>query len=329
MMMNDLIDGFIPQLKEAISIGDNAALNPLGAEIHNVVITGLGGSGIGGSIVSELFADLAKVPILVNKDYFLPAFVGKNTLVIVSSFSGNTEETLNALEIAIDKKAQIACVTSGGKLKGIAKEKNLSLILIPPGDSPRAGLGYSLTQLMYILKGFGVIDVDFKSQLNKAIAFIESNQEIIKTEAKNIAQKLTGKTPVIYTTAGYEGVAIRLRQQINENAKMLCWHHVIPEMNHNELVGWSKNHPEIAPIMIRNSDEYSRTLYRVTLCKEIIENYTPNIIELHSKGESKIERSIYLINIGDWISWYLSEFNNVDATEVKVIDYLKGKLGKL
>jgi len=131
--MKNLVKNFPNQLREAFEIGEKSRFSDPTSQIQNVVITGLGGSGIGGTIVSEIVADECMVPILINKDYFLPAFVNKNTLVIVSSYSGNTEETIQAMETALKAKAKIVCISSDGKISEMAKQNNCDLVTIPGG----------------------------------------------------------------------------------------------------------------------------------------------------------------------------------------------------
>lgn len=327
--MKKLVENFPNQLREAIAIGKAATLPALKNKPQHILITGLGGSGIGGTIVSEIVADTCPVPVLINKDYFLPEFVGPNTLVIVSSYSGNTEETLQAMDAALDKKAMIVCISSGGKISEKAKAHGLGLITIPGGMPPRSCLGYSFTQLLFILQHYGLTSDEYTTQLEKAISLIEFEKDSIIEEATTVAKKLIGTLPVIYTVDGYNGVATRFRQQINENSKMLCWHHILPEMNHNELVGWTENHPEIAVVLLRNDDDYSRTQARIEISKEVFAKYTSNITEIYSKGISKTEKSIYLIHLTDWISVLIAEIKNIDATEVRIIDHLKGSLAKI
>ena len=326
--MQELIDNFTNQLEEAVAIGENAKLSNLNARINHVLISGLGGSGIGGTIVSQLIAKDCKLPILVNKDYFVPAYVSENTLAVFSSYSGNTEETLYALELAEAKKAQIVCITSGGKLLEIAKNKGYDYIQIPSGYPPRAAFGFSSVQLLYLFHKYGLISNAFKTQLIASISFLRTEKESIKKEAKTVANQLLGKLPIIYSDASFEGVSVRLRQQINENSKMLCWHHAIPEMNHNELVGWREKNENLAVIILRNETDFDRTQQRIELNKEIINNYTSTIIEIWSKGNSILERAYYLIHLGDWVSSYLADLKQIDSTEVKVIDFLKGELAK-
>ncbi|MBI4932160.1 MAG: bifunctional phosphoglucose/phosphomannose isomerase [Bacteroidetes bacterium] len=326
--MKTLIKKFPNQLREAIHFGEEAKLSKP-KKISNVFIAGLGGSGIGGTIVSELVAMEATVPITVGKGYFIPKFVNQNTLVIISSYSGDTEETLNCLHLALKRKAKIICITSGGKVAEIAKKKKLDLILIPGGNPPRACLGYSLTQQFFILSHFGIISNKFKAQLKSAIELIETEKANIISEAKQVAEKIHGKTPIVYTTTYFEGVAIRFRQQLNENSKILCGHHVIPEMNHNELVGWASGSERVSVIILRDKDEYARNNVRIEINKEVIKKYTPYITEVWSKGKSQIEKAIYFIHLIDWASVLLSEIKGVDAMEIKVIEHLKGHLSKI
>ena len=329
MKMNDYISDFTKHLTEALEIGQTTLLSEPHADIHNVLICGLGGSGIGGTIVSDLVSEHINVPISATKDYSIPNFVDENTLVIASSYSGNTEETLYALEACQKRRAQIACVTSGGALEKLAKEKGFNCITIPGGQPPRAMFGYSFTQLFFLLNHYGLIDNSFMSEFEKGIALLDSQEEAIKSEAKELATKLYGTTPVIYTAAGFEGVGVRFRQQINENSKMLCWHHVIPEMNHNELLGWRINTDNLGVVYFRNKCDYDRNQVRIDINKEVISKFTDNISEVWSKGDSRIENSLYHIHLGDWVSWYLSEMNEVDAIEIDVINFLKSSLAKI
>jgi glucose/mannose-6-phosphate isomerase len=233
------------------------------------------------------------------------------------------------MEIALKKKSKIVCITSGGKVAEMARENSCDLILIPPGNPPRASLGYSLTQLFYVLHFFGIINDKFKHELDASITLLNDEQVNIKEEALEVAELLFDRIPVIYTVDGYNGVATRFRQQLNENSKMLCWHHIVPEMNHNELVGWAGGSNKFAVIFLRNKTDYTRSQKRIDICKEVITKYTPHIKEIWSKGESSIERSLYLIHLTDWVSVFLADKKGIDATEVKVIDHLKGSLAKI
>lgn len=327
--MKQLVQNFPSQLQEAMIIGQNYRFLTAKRSFANVVLTGLGGSGIGGTIAQNYLYDKLKVPFYVNKDYHLPAFVGKDSLVIVSSYSGNTEETLNALKLASKAKATIICITSGGKISEIAKRKKLDCILLPSGMPPRACLGYSMLQVLYTLQHFGMIKVPFEKEIKASIKLLKNEQRSIQAKARSLAKKMVGKMPIIYSSADFEGVAVRFRQQINENGKMLCWHHAIPEMNHNELVGWRDKDDNKIVIILRNDSDYERIQLRMDINKKIIKQYTKNIVEVVSVGKTYWEKAFYLIHLTDWVSVYLAEYRDHDAVEVKVIDYLKGELAKV
>jgi len=329
-MMDTLIERFPAQLKEALEIGSNSTINAHTETINKVYVAGLGGSGIGGNFAQDFIKDECKIPYIVGKGYDIPAWVDKNTLTIISSYSGNTEETLSAFEQIKKTGSKIVCLASGGKLIATAKEAGYDYIQLPDDwPSPRACLGYSMTQQVVVLTKLGLISETSLGQIKKSIDLVTFNQDDIKAEAKKVAEFLINKIPIIYTTDRMEAVALRFRQQVNENAKMLCWHHVIPEMNHNEVLGWGIKNEDLAVIYFRNEDDFKRNAVRIDINKKIISKYTPNIMEVYSKGNSLIGRSIYFINLGDWVSWYLSQLRGVDAVEIDVINYLKGELAKV
>lgn len=328
MLMKDYISDFSNHLIEAMKIGENKTLKNKNLNINNVLIAGLGGSGIGGSIIADVFAPQINIPILISKDYSIPNFVNKNTLVIASSYSGNTEETIYAVKKALKMNAEVAIITSGGMLKEIAEKNNLNKIYIPGGHPPRAMFGYSFTQLFYLLNHYNVIDLSFVAEFKKSISLLVKNEKNIKDDALALAKNLYKKTPVIYVAHGFEGVATRFRQQLNENSKMLCWHHVIPEMNHNELLGWRVNVDNLAVVFFRNELDNKRNKIRIEINKEVVKKHTKDVYEVISRGDSVIQNTLYHIHFGDWVSWYLSELNDVDAIEIDVINYLKKELAK-
>lgn len=325
--MKNLVENFPDQLAEALQIAQASTISA-GKNIHNVLITGLGGSGIGGTIAAELANKQSKVPVLVSKDYFIPAFVNENTLVVVSSYSGNTEETLSAMQYAIDKEAQIVCITSGGKVKELAEKHKFDHIIIPGGHPPRSCLGYSLVQLLHVLEVKGILSFNYKKQIEEAIELLKNKQTEIKDEAKKLAEKFYKKVPVIYCLGATEGVAVRFRQQINENSKMLCWHHVIPEMNHNELVGWAEKNEQMVVCVLRTDFDYERNIKRLDINKQVISKFTPTLFEIYGKGSTPLVQALYLIHLTDWISCYIADLKNIDPVEVKIIDFLKSELAK-
>lgn len=327
MKMRQLIEKFIEQLVDGIRIGEEHKLNGNFDQPRNLLICGMGGSGIGGDFVASYLSLNASIPVVVSKGYSIPSYVNKDTLVIISSYSGNTEESLEALNESMKKGARVACVTSGGSLLKTAKDKDLELILLP-GDwpSPRACLGYSLIAQLYLVYSFGIIDASFKNELDNTIKLLKESKDQIQTEAMEIARRLIHKTPVIYGDKELEPVMLRFRQQLNENAKMLAWHNTIPEMNHNELVGWTQKQNDKAIVFFRNDVEHPKVSNRISIIKEILIEYVDVMIEIKSRGNSFLERSIYLVHLVDWVSWYIADELDVDADEIRVIDFLKEQL---
>lgn len=329
-MMDTLIARFPEQLREALEIGSKAMIHEHSKEIQNVYVAGLGGSGIGANFVKEFVADELKIPFSVGKGYSIPASVGEHTLAIASSYSGNTEETLSSFEMMKETGAKIVVISSGGKLIEYAKTNGYDYIQVPGNwPSPRACLGYSVVQQLFVLHKLGLISDTAINGVESSISLIEGESDAIKEEAMEVAKRLHNKIPIIYTTDRMSAVAVRQRQQINENSKMLCWHHIVPEMNHNELVGWRKKSDQWAVLYLRNDDDVMRNAARIDINKEIISKYADTIVEIYSKGTSLVERMIYLVHLGDWMSFYLCELHGTDSIEIEVIDFLKSSLAKL
>ncbi len=329
-MMDQLILRFTDQLEEALEIGAKASIRPLASPVHHVYVSGLGGSGIGADFVASFIYNECKIPYLVGKGYDIPAYIGPQSLTIASSYSGNTEETLTAFDAMQKTGSRTICIASGGKILAAAEKLGLDNVRVPnTWPSPRACLGFSLVTQLAVLQKLGLIGNTALEEVRKSITLIRTEQQDIKARAEKVAQLIFGKLPVIYATDRFAPVAVRFRQQVNENAKSLAWHHIIPEMNHNELVGWRDKHDDLAVIWFRSRNDHERNQVRIDINKEIISNYSSTLIELYAKGDSQIQQSLYLVNLGDWISWYLAQLRGVDAIEVKVIDFLKGELGKV
>lgn len=331
LSMQALIEAFPQQLQKAIEIGRSQQVTLPQHPIHNVVIAGLGGSGIGGSLVESIVSPHLQVPVVVCKNYDIPAFVGKHTLFIASSFSGGTEETLIALSQVND--AKVACISSGGKLIEIAQEKGYDFVQIPnEAPCPRAFLGYSFVQILFLLKNYGLLQDSFVADLEQSVSTLQEKKTLIHLEAKRLADIFYQEFPVIYADTRLGAAITRFQQQINENSKQLCHTHVMPEMNHNELVGWeldAKNYKNIAVLLIKTAYDHPRTRLRMEICQPIFEQKTDKVFSLYAEGESFIEQVLFLIHIFDWASFYLAEKNKVEAFPVDIITHLKNELGKV
>lgn len=300
-------------------------------EVDNIVITGMGGSAIGGDI---LRATLSKVPIFVNRYYSLPEFVDSKTLLFVISYSGNTEETLASYEDGKKRNANIFCISSGGKLSEFAQKDRLPLVKIPGGMQPRCAIGYLSTPLFIILKKLGIVDLDRDLEdtvnlLKEMRKELSPNREIEKNEAKKIASKLFGKFPLIYTSYPLDFVANRWRTQLNENSEVLAHINILPELDHNEIVGIGTP-VEVSKlcevILLRDRYDLDRIQKRYEITKEIILPFVSGITEVWSKGRTVFSKLFSLIYLGDWVSFYLAILNKKDPTEIKRINYLKERL---
>jgi glucose/mannose-6-phosphate isomerase len=326
--MDKYIDRFPQQLLEAVEIGLTASDFKLQNPLHHIVISGMGGSGIGGLLIKDLLKQRLKTPIEVINDYTLPLHCGENTLVICSSYSGNTEETLATFDQALRKKCMIACVTTGGKLLEKAVKNNLPHIVIPGGMPPRSCLGYSTVAQLFVLKCAGIINDYFIEEIKDAAHLLINKRDDIQLSAKTLADQLQQSIPIIYGDVAIQAVVLRWKQQINENAKMHCFCHVIPEMNHNELVAYYKKNTAIAAVFIRHPNEYPQTARRFELVKELINDKVSCTVAVSSEGNHAIENMFYLIHLGDWMSFYLSVLKGVDPIKIDMLDWLKTALEK-
>ncbi|PWH84641.1 bifunctional phosphoglucose/phosphomannose isomerase [Brumimicrobium oceani] len=327
--MDKLVAQFPKQIADAIEIASRSDFSFYkNKAFQNVVICGMGGSGIGGKMVSQLFENQASLPIILTQSYEVPGFVNEHTLVIGSSYSGNTEETLAAVEMAKQKGATIVGVSSGGDLAQFCKDNHYDFVKLPGGNPPRSMLAFSAVQLINILSKARIIDANAIDTFAKCRHLLNEELISIKDEAKKLAKHLYGKQCIFYADSDLEFVAIRARQQINENSKRLCWHHVIPEMNHNELVGWAGGDNAFAAVFFVSQFMSDRNKKRTELSQEIIGKKTKHVLSIHGKGKSIIEESFYFIHIIDWASLFLADQMDIDPVEVRVIDYLKSTLDK-
>lgn len=339
--MLQAIHNFSDQIQDAERIGQLVVLDSaLGRHVSNIVFSGLGGSAIGADVIRSYLAYDLEIPIFVNRHYQLPRFVDDKTLLIVSSYSGDTEETLSALKVGIDRKARILGIASGGELARLAKRYGFPIVEIPKGFSPRAALGYSVIPLLIALSKLGFPRAYRSEEVQETRSVIrmlaESKYGMDVPSRSNFAKQLASNCfnqyPIIYSSADYfDVVAFRWRSQIEENAKALASHHVLPEMNHNELVGW--RHPKewlkkSIVFFLRDASDHKRVQLRINLSKKLVEQFAGKVVEVFSEGKGLLARMFSLIYLGDWISFYLAMLYGIDPTPVEVIQYLKSELAK-
>ncbi|MFN0157436.1 MAG: bifunctional phosphoglucose/phosphomannose isomerase [Bacteroidota bacterium] len=336
--MYNLIKQFPQQVREAVAIGNAASIKVKSKGIENIVLCGLGGSAIGGDLLKSYLAGELTVPFIVNRSYTLPKFVGSKTLVIVSSYSGNTEETNAAHREAIKRRAKILCISSNGTTGKLAKAKRTPLITIPGGLPPRAALGYSFFPLLIALSKMGFIKNKARD-IRETITLLEEKStdygtpDELTNNALQLAAQLRGRLGVIYTsTERLDAVNTRWRGQVAENAKSLLFGHVLPEMNHNELVGWKvlgDLMSETQVLFLRDKDDHKRIAYRMDITKQIIGEHTERMTDVWSEGTTLLARMFSLVYLGDWVSYYLAILHQQDPMPVAVIDHLKNELGKI
>ena len=330
--MKNLIDGFTRQLSEALRIGQAVDLVRPGSDIRNILISGMGASGIGANLVESLTFGRVPIPMMVSKGYNIPQYVSPHTLFIACSYSGDAEETLAATQKAMLKRAHIICITSGGRLLELAKEYNLFYIQIPSGSpSPRGMVSYMIISLLYALYHTNLIGAAFIKETENAIESLNRSEKAILIESELIAKKLKGKLPVIYCDGRLHAMATRFQNQINENAKQLAHVNTFPEMNHNELAGWRFPEtlmPQIQVIYLYSDHDHERVEKRMEICREIFEKRSNPIIDIVAEGASLLEQYYYLIHLTDWISFFLAKENQTDPNEVATIEFVKDELEK-
>lgn len=333
--MRKLLEQLPDNVRAAAAAGCSLDI-PSPESVRAIVVSGLGGSAIGGDLARSVAGAELKKPYFVNRDYDLPPFVDRSTLVFACSYSGNTEETLSAYSRARRAEASIICITSGGKLGEMAKSDGCQVLPLPPGLPPRAALGFSLFTLLGALQKLQYVP-DMSESIEETVSLLETltvrygtgNPES-RNGAKKMARSLHRHIVAIYGSGStLEAAAFRWRSQIAENAKTLAFHHALPEMNHNELVGWRC--PEaalkhIGVVLLRDKGDHAQVQRRFELIKEIIAGKAGILTEAWSEGKSLLARVMSLVMLGDYVSLYLAYLNNIDPTPVEVIDYLKSKL---
>jgi glucose/mannose-6-phosphate isomerase len=303
----------------------------------NIVIVGMGGSAIGGEILQDWLRDELPIPIEVCRDYTVPAYVNKNTLVFANSYSGNTEETLSAFLATVRRKCTTITITSGGNLLVFSKKLQIPHITIPEGLPPRAALPYLFFPLPVLMEKMGIL-TKVRDELNEAIQALEkvgkANLPSVPTEdnkAKKLAHELMETVPVIYGFRQYGAIAHRLKTQFNENSKVPSKHDIFPELNHNSTVGWEA--PETftkkySIILIRDPEEPPDLRDRIETTTSLVLQKAKKVLQIDAEGEGKLAKMLSVLCIGDYASVYLAILQGKDPTPVRSIDRMKRELAK-
>ncbi len=334
--MRTAVRAFPDHLQEGWTRGATAAGFDLHAtDFDGVVICGMGGSAIGGDLVRTLVEPSAPVPVLVNRGYSLPGWVGEGTLVVVSSYSGGTEETLSAFDDARQRGARTLSITAGGTLAEHAEADDLDVVQIPGGLQPRAALGYSLGVLLRLADAMGLGEISeatFQSALADARRRAERyDADAEGNPARDLSATFEGALPVVYTGTGLlEAVGMRWRTQLHENPKHPAVGNVVPELDHNEIMGFESGPPEVLRrmqiVVLRDHDDHPQIQKRFDATRGLVESSVGGWHEVETDGESRLSRMLSLVQLGDWVSFWLAIRKGVDPTPVETIQQLKKTL---
>ena len=336
LRMAALVDSLPEHVDEALARSDTQPWLPPVSSPSLLAIGGMGGSAIAGELTAALVADSAPRPVLVVRDYQWPACVDRSALAVLSSNSGNTEETLALAHEAIARGVPCAAIASGGALATLAGERGWPLHRLPGGMPPRAALFHGWVPLTRFVHRLGWSS-DPAPGWREASALMKRRRSELgpaaseaANPAKRLARELAGKGVHLYSApGGPAAVAVRWRQQLNENAKVLAHSSVVPESNHNEIVGWQEPSPlarTLAVLLLRDGEDSAAATARLDLTAEFAARQGAAVHEIRSQGESRIARLASLVQFGDSLSLYLALLGGVDPTDVASIDEFKRRL---
>ena len=323
------------QVEEAWQIAVASSLPPSFAQVQNVVVLGMGGSAIGADLVRTLTAGEMPIPMVVVREYDAPYYVGPNSLVIASSYSGNTEETISAYQQARARGAKLLVVCTGGKLMDMARQAGLPVLEYRYEAQPRAALGYSAILLLGVCQKLGLVS-DKGTDVRETVGVLNAQKEALRAEvpatanpAKMMAHALRGRLPVIYGAGILSEVARRWKGQFNENSKAWAFFEQLPELNHNAVVGFE--HPQemknrLLVILLQSSLDHPRVQIRQTVTQDLLARAGVSVEVVQARGTSALAQQMSAVYYGDFVSYYLALLYQADPTAIAAIDYLKQQL---
>jgi glucose/mannose-6-phosphate isomerase len=337
--MLGLVLSFPAQMEDAWGTGRSFAAEIRPAGYRQVVVLGMGGSAIGGDMLRSMLGDRLSVPLVSCRDYRAPAWVGSESLVIVSSYSGNTGETLSAYSSVRGLGAKVAAVSSGGRLEEICSEDGVPLCKIPGGMPPRAAIAYSFFPMIQVLRSAGVArfeDAEFDEALETAKILVSAYRpESNENDALELARNVEGRFPYIYSGPGLMGsVARRWACQFNENSKSPAHYALYTELNHNEIVGWRSGRLEdvlgrVVVVSLEDAEDHEMTVRQREIGLGIVEPLADRVVRFTGAGGGRLARMVSLLMLGDFASVYLALLYGVDPTPVDNITYLKTRLEEI
>jgi len=320
--LSEVLDKFPQQIREAALLSTPA----LHQKFSGLFFCGVGGSGMPGEIVKRIISDW---PVVLVKNYELPSTIGKDSLVFVVSYSGNTEETLETYNRLKHRDATVIAVTSGGMLAQYVKDDDCPCIIVPTpkagssGFQPRMAIGYQTIPILTTLARAGLAET---IQWKKIADFLELKKWEIKEQAQKLASRIGKKIPIIYSSEHFYAAAIKWKIDFNENSKIHAFSNFFPEFNHNEINGYVHGSKDIIVFILKDSDDHPRNLKRIDVVFQLLKTKGIDVYVIESRGSTFVERMFWTIWLGDWISYYTALNNNVDPTPVSVIEELKKAL---
>jgi glucose/mannose-6-phosphate isomerase len=335
--MYALIGQLPDQIERAWELASGITLPDALKSVRNVVITGMGGSAIGGSLVESYGAHDLPLPVSVWRNYGVPSFVDENTLIVGISFSGNTEETLSALRAARDRGAKILVITTGGQARDLAEKWNVPLLAFEYTSQPRAAIGYLVTPLLRILDRLGFLPPQ-EEAIREAVQVLRGGADAwgghrptSENRAKQIASDAAGKAVVIYGADYLSAVARRWKTQMNENAKNWSFFEEFPELDHNAIVGYGFPRAlgdAIEVVMLDGPDLGERIRLRMQVTQELLDGFRVHWQTAEARGSGRLAQMLSLVTLGDYVSYYLALLNGTDPTSIAPINFLKNALAR-
>jgi glucose/mannose-6-phosphate isomerase len=316
------------QLEDALWRVESAGIAPVDVS-GGLVVCGMGGSAIGADLARGAIGDRARRPLVTSREYEPPSWVSEDTLVLCSSYSGETEETLAAYDAAGDRGAPRVVMTTGGRLAEAAREDGVPVIGVPSGMQPRAAVAYMTVGALEAAALAGVTDslrdeVDAASALLRELAEEWRPDGDAESEPKRLARALQGQVPVVYGAGLTAPASVRWRSQLNENAETPAFDGVVPEMDHNEICGWGQ--PTFTAIFLEDDEQHARVQRRIELTAEVVAAAGSPVERVRARGQTRTERLLSLVLLGDLASLYLAVLNGVDPTPVARIEDFKQRL---
>jgi glucose/mannose-6-phosphate isomerase len=302
-------------------------------ESTGLVVCGMGGSAIGGDLAAAALGSRLSKPLDVVRGYAVPSWTPPDRAIFCSSYSGNTEETLGCYAAAEAVGARRIVATTGGTIGEYARRDDVPVIGMPAGLQPRAAVGYAFAIAAEVASLAGVGPA-IRMEIDSSAAHLEAARDSLLATAAEIAERLHGSVPLLYGCGLTAPVAYRWKCQLNENAKLPAFDNILPEMNHNEIVGWAgggerpATEPIFSAVFLEDQDQHPRERQRVALTAELIADRAHDVIRIETEGETRTERLLRTVMLGDLISLELAAREGVDPTPVDVIENLKDRLGR-